>query len=117
MNTISNLQTALKQVITEFPNVEGVVLVLGASPIRPRHVYELCFSHGKAAARGEVDFSKSRAADGLSRKVHLRLSLLPPKVAFSFLFKGILIFHTYLTGYSDAGLEGCWVWFLSRSLV
>ncbi|KAG2693649.1 hypothetical protein I3760_08G105800 [Carya illinoinensis] len=68
MNTISNLQTALKQVITEFPNVEGVVLVLGASPIRPRHVYELCFSHGKAAARGEVDFSKSRAADGLSRK-------------------------------------------------
>ncbi|KAG7967493.1 hypothetical protein I3843_08G101300 [Carya illinoinensis] len=68
MNTISNLQTALKQVITEFPNIEGVVLVLGASPIRPRHVYELCFSHGKAAARGEVDFSKSRAADGLSRK-------------------------------------------------
>lgn len=74
MNTVCNLQTALKLVIGEFPGIQGVTLVLGASPIRPRHVYELCFSHGKAVARGGVDFTKSRAAEGLSRKVLLRYS-------------------------------------------
>lgn len=74
MNTVCNLQNALKLVIGEFPRIQGVTLVLGASPIRPRHVYELCFSHGKAVARGGVDFTKSRAAEGLSRKVLLRYS-------------------------------------------
>lgn len=72
MNAVSNLQTALKLMIGgEIANVREVVLVLGASPIRPLHVYRLCFSHGKVAVsvRGEVDFAKTRAADGLSRKV------------------------------------------------
>ncbi|KAL4603005.1 hypothetical protein ACB092_10G094600 [Castanea dentata] len=68
MNTVSNLQTALKLMMSEIPNVQGVILVLGASPIRPQHVYELCFSHGKVVGSGEVYFTKSKLAEGLSRK-------------------------------------------------
>lgn len=69
MNTVSNLQTALKLMMSEIPNVQGVILVLGATPIRPQHVYELCFSHGKVVGSGEIDFTKSKVAEGLSRKV------------------------------------------------
>ncbi|KAA8550878.1 hypothetical protein F0562_002562 [Nyssa sinensis] len=68
MTTISSLRTALQLVISEIPNVQGVILVLGASPIRPQCVYELCFSHGKVISGGARDFTKSRAAEGLSRK-------------------------------------------------
>ncbi|XP_062145058.1 uncharacterized protein LOC133852329 isoform X2 [Alnus glutinosa] len=69
MNAVSSLQAALKLLMSsEIANIREVVLVLGASPIRPLHVYQLCFSHGKVVL-GEVDFAKSRAADGLSRKV------------------------------------------------
>ena len=73
MNTVSNLRTALKLITTAIYNIQGVILVLGASPIRPQHVYELCFSNGNAVVvgngRGEVDFTKSKVADGLSRRV------------------------------------------------
>jgi hypothetical protein len=70
MNAVFSLQAALKLMMSsEIANIREVVLVLGASPIRPLHVYQLCFSHGKVVLGGEVDFAKSRAADGLSRKV------------------------------------------------
>ncbi|XP_050263731.1 uncharacterized protein LOC126707990 isoform X2 [Quercus robur] len=68
MNMVSNLQNALKLMMSEIPNVQGVILVLGATPIRPQHVYELCFSHGKVVGSGETDFTKSKVAQGLSRK-------------------------------------------------
>lgn len=66
MKTVSNIQTALQMVISEIPNVQQVMLVLGPSPMRPQHVYEVCFLHGKVICGG---FTKTRAAEGLSRKV------------------------------------------------
>ncbi|KAF5947226.1 hypothetical protein HYC85_013183 [Camellia sinensis] len=69
MTTISSLRTALQLMISEIPDINGVILVLGASPIRPQHVYEVCFLHGKVVSGDDVDFTKSRAAEGLSRKV------------------------------------------------
>lgn len=77
MSTVSSLQTALQLVISEIPNIQEVIFVLGASPLRPRHVYQLFFSHGKSVSRGEADFTKTKAAEGLSRKVRLQLFLLP----------------------------------------
>ncbi|PON55295.1 nonstructural protein [Parasponia andersonii] len=68
MRSISEFQTALKLMISEVPNIEGAILVLGASPIRPQHVYEFSFSNGKSASLGAPDFAKSRAAEALSKK-------------------------------------------------
>lgn len=66
MNCISNLKTALQLMIAEASKVEKVSLVLGPSPLRPLHVYELSFSHGRAVSG---DFSRSKVAETLSRKV------------------------------------------------
>ncbi|KAK4418263.1 hypothetical protein Salat_2239000 [Sesamum alatum] len=65
MNCISNLKTALQLMIAEAPNVEKISLVLGPSPLRPLHVYELSFSNGRAVSG---DFSRSKVAETLSRK-------------------------------------------------
>lgn len=69
MRAISDFQTALKLIISEIPNIQEAILVLGASPIRPQHVYEFSFSNAKSASVGAPDFAKSRAADSLSKKV------------------------------------------------
>ncbi|KAK9282531.1 hypothetical protein L1049_005451 [Liquidambar formosana] len=68
INTVSSLRAALQLMVTEIPDIQGVILILGASPIRPQHVYEMCFSHGRVVSQGGCDFTKSRAAEGLSRK-------------------------------------------------
>ncbi|KAL0371320.1 UNVERIFIED_CONTAM: hypothetical protein Sangu_0450100 [Sesamum angustifolium] len=65
MNCISNLKTALQLMIAEAPNVEKISLVLGPSPLRPLHVYELSFSHGRTVS---ADFCRSKVAETLSRK-------------------------------------------------
>ncbi|KAL8530656.1 hypothetical protein ACS0TY_007624 [Phlomoides rotata] len=65
MGCVSNLKTALQLMINEVPNVERISLVLGPSPLRPLHVYELSFSHGRAVSG---DFGRSKVAEALSRK-------------------------------------------------
>lgn len=75
MNTFSSIQTALQQIIIEVPDVQGAVLVLGSSPIRPMHVYEMSFSRGNVLSHGASDFSRTKAAEGLSRKVLFTLSI------------------------------------------
>lgn len=69
MDAFSGLQTALQLMLSEVPDIQGIILVLGASPIRPQHVYEFRFSHGRVVPGGACNFIKSRAAEGLSRKV------------------------------------------------
>ena len=69
MDTFSGLQTSLQLMLSEVPDIQGIILVLGASPIRPQHVYELQFSHGRVVPGGACNFIRSRAAEGLSRKV------------------------------------------------
>ncbi|XP_073158277.1 uncharacterized protein [Henckelia pumila] len=65
MNCISNLKTAVKSMFAEVQNVEKISLVLGPSPLRPLHVYEMCFVNVKADAG---DFSRSKVTELLSRK-------------------------------------------------
>ena len=69
MSRVSSLQIALQLMISEIPNIQEVILVLGASPIRPQHVYQMYFSHANAAPSAEADFVKGKTAEGLSRKV------------------------------------------------
>lgn len=69
MKTVSSIRTALQLVICVIPNVQQVMLVLGPSPMRPQHVYEVCFAHGKVVCGRAGDFTKTRTAEGLSRKV------------------------------------------------
>ncbi|XP_020238783.1 uncharacterized protein LOC109817849 [Cajanus cajan] len=68
MNSLSNMQTAFKIMISEVPAIDGVVLALGASPLRPQHIYVLNFSHGIDVSKVADDFARSKAAEGLSRK-------------------------------------------------
>ncbi|EOX94789.1 F15k9.21, putative isoform 1 [Theobroma cacao] len=68
MNSVSCLQTALQLMISEIPNIQEVILVLGTSPIRPQHVYQMYFSHSNAAPSVEADFIKGKTAEGLSKK-------------------------------------------------
>ncbi|KAI9119347.1 hypothetical protein K1719_010022 [Acacia pycnantha] len=68
MNALSNMKTAIQLIINEIPNIEEIILALGASPRRPQHIYVLSFSHGTAGPSGGNDFIRSKAADGLSRK-------------------------------------------------
>ncbi|GFP97829.1 hypothetical protein PHJA_001927000 [Phtheirospermum japonicum] len=65
MDCVTNLKIALQSVITEVPNVEKITLVLGPSPLRPLHVYELSFSHGRSFSG---DFSRTKIAETLSKK-------------------------------------------------
>ncbi|XP_021805738.1 uncharacterized protein LOC110749846 isoform X2 [Prunus avium] len=76
MRQVSDLQTALKLMISEVPHFQEAILVIGASPLRPHHVYELSFSSASAVPSSsgeherekELDFGKSRAAEVLCRK-------------------------------------------------
>ncbi|KAJ6412342.1 hypothetical protein OIU84_005408 [Salix udensis] len=68
VNTVGGLESALQLIISEVLCIEEVILVLGASPIRPQHVYELCFSRGNVVPRDDDGFAKSKVAEGLSRK-------------------------------------------------
>ncbi|KAF3618182.1 putative preprotein translocase subunit SCY2, chloroplastic-like isoform X1 [Capsicum annuum] len=66
MNTISSFKTALQLMITEFPAIQRAVLILGPSPLRPIHVYELNFSCDTAASGGH--FTRNRVVEALSKK-------------------------------------------------
>ncbi|XP_042007083.1 uncharacterized protein LOC121755766, partial [Salvia splendens] len=66
MGCISNLKAALQLLVAEVPNVDKISLVLGPSPLRPLHIFELNFSNGRPFLEG---FSRSKTAETLSRKV------------------------------------------------
>ncbi|XP_048233326.1 uncharacterized protein LOC8272054 isoform X2 [Ricinus communis] len=69
ISTITGLETALQLIISGIPGLESFILILGASPLRPQQVYELSFSHGNSLPGAHTDFAKTKAAEGLSRKV------------------------------------------------
>ncbi|XP_062114261.1 uncharacterized protein LOC133825294 [Humulus lupulus] len=69
IRTISDFQTALKLMISEVPNFQAAILVLGATPLRPRAVYEFSFpNHHSASVVTAPDFAKTRAAEVLAKK-------------------------------------------------
>ncbi|KAL3531353.1 hypothetical protein ACH5RR_010675 [Cinchona calisaya] len=65
MTTIADFRIALQLLITEVPHIDRLILVLGPSPLRPLHLYELCFSRGRIVS---AEFSRTKVADALSRK-------------------------------------------------
>ncbi|ONK61535.1 uncharacterized protein A4U43_C08F30970 [Asparagus officinalis] len=69
MNAISSLVSALKEAIDGTSNIHGVTLVLGASPARPQHVYEMFFPCGRVDSGDTTGCIKSKVAEALSRKV------------------------------------------------
>ncbi|XP_021727874.1 uncharacterized protein LOC110694990 [Chenopodium quinoa] len=69
MSKISGLQTALWLLIREFPSVEDLVFVFGASPHRPQHVYQIVFPHGRIALLDSEDKARNRTIEMLSKKV------------------------------------------------
>lgn len=77
MNSIVDVKTSLLSLINEAPGTENVTVVLGPSPLRPLHAYELWFSGGKIVS---VEFNRSRVTDALSKKA---IRMLLPKGAGS----------------------------------
>ena len=111
MNSVSGFQAAIKTLISETPNVQEVLLILGATPLRPQYVYELCFSHKNVVVRGADYFVKHKAAEVLSRKVRVNCSTFPK--FFQYLIQVLLL----IAGYSNINLKGCWVCLISRYTV
>lgn len=68
MKSLLNLETALKVIINEIPTVDGVILALGGSPLRPQNVYVLEFPRGIDFSNVGDDFARNKAAEALSRK-------------------------------------------------
>lgn len=66
MNTISKVKTALQLMISEIPSIETVLLVLGSTPLRPLHIFELQFLGGGRVLPG--DYSRTRTVETLSKK-------------------------------------------------
>ncbi|PIA30802.1 hypothetical protein AQUCO_05400121v1 [Aquilegia coerulea] len=68
MSSVSVLQTAIQLMLHEIHSIQGVMLVLGSSPVRPQHVYEMLFSHGRVVSDHGKENTKSKVAEALSRK-------------------------------------------------
>nr|GMD51579.1 Melanoma inhibitory activity protein [Ipomoea batatas]GMD56287.1 Melanoma inhibitory activity protein [Ipomoea batatas] len=66
MNMVSSMKTALQLIITEIPCIESVLLVLGPSPLRPMHIYELHFSRRARVSSG--DYTRTRVVETLCKK-------------------------------------------------
>lgn len=63
--TVGGLESVLQLIISEVFCFEEVILVLGANPIWPPHVYELCFLRGNVVAGDGGGSTKSKVAEGL----------------------------------------------------
>ncbi|KAF9604594.1 hypothetical protein IFM89_008038 [Coptis chinensis] len=73
MNTLASLKASIQLMLNESHNIEGVMLVLGSSPIRPQQVYEMLFSHGSFVAEHTIDYNKKAK---LQRLFHGRFFLI-----------------------------------------
>lgn len=65
MNSISSLLSALQQALDGPSCIHEVIVILGGSPARPQHVYELFFPYGRV----DSGSAKRKVAEALSRKV------------------------------------------------
>ncbi|CAK8543453.1 unnamed protein product [Lathyrus sativus] len=68
MSSLSNLQIALKMIINECHAIDGVILALGGSSLRPQNVYVLEFPRRLDVSNAGDDFARSKAAEALCRK-------------------------------------------------
>ncbi|KAH9320902.1 hypothetical protein KI387_015541, partial [Taxus chinensis] len=71
ITTISNLLLAVQTMVYKVPEVQIVLLALGASPTRPQHVYEIHFANKGSVPLGvqKPSAGKKARADVLSKKI------------------------------------------------
>ncbi|XP_057842798.2 uncharacterized protein LOC131052196 isoform X2 [Cryptomeria japonica] len=71
ITTVSNLLMAVQTMVCEVPEIQVVLLALGASPTHPRHVYEIHFTNKESIPMGvqKPSTEKKARADILSRKI------------------------------------------------
>lgn len=69
MNAISSLLSALRMALDETASIQGIILVLGASPARPLHIYELFFDHQMFNSEDMITSTRTKVAEALSRKM------------------------------------------------
>lgn len=69
MKGISILLCALQQALDEVSSIEGVVLILGGSLVRPLFVYDITISHGTFDSGSAKDHALTKLAQSVSRKV------------------------------------------------
>ncbi|WVZ86010.1 hypothetical protein U9M48_032858 [Paspalum notatum var. saurae] len=68
MNGISTLLCSLQQALDEVSSIEGVVLVLGGSLVRPLFVYDIAISHGTFDSGSAKEHALTKLAQSVSRK-------------------------------------------------
>ncbi|GJN10987.1 hypothetical protein PR202_ga29142 [Eleusine coracana subsp. coracana] len=68
MNGISALLSALQQALDEVPSIEGVILILGGSLVRPLFVYDITISHGRFDSGSAKESALTKLAQFVSRK-------------------------------------------------
>jgi len=69
MNGISTLLCSLQQALDEVSSIEGVVLILGGSLVRPLFVYDITISHGIFDSGSAKEHALTKLAQSVSRKV------------------------------------------------
>lgn len=68
MNGLSSVFSALQKALDEVPSIEGVLLILGGSLVRPLFVYDITISHGRFDAGSANERGASKLAQSVSRK-------------------------------------------------
>ncbi|XP_006654186.1 uncharacterized protein LOC102710979 [Oryza brachyantha] len=68
MNGLSSLCSALQKALDEVPSIEGVLLIIGGSLVRPLFVYDITISHGRFDAGSANEHGISKLAQSVSRK-------------------------------------------------
>ncbi|KAG0537584.1 hypothetical protein BDA96_03G161000 [Sorghum bicolor] len=68
MNGISTLLCSLQQALDEVSSIEGVVLILGGSLVRPLFVYDITISHGIFDPGSAKEHALTKLAQSVSRK-------------------------------------------------
>ncbi|RWW71707.1 hypothetical protein BHE74_00020525, partial [Ensete ventricosum] len=69
MCSISSLLSALQLALEEMPDIQEVTLILGASIVRPQHVFQLVFSGGNFGFGNLNKCTERKFSDNIARKV------------------------------------------------
>ncbi|CAL9761495.1 unnamed protein product [Musa acuminata subsp. burmannicoides] len=64
----SSLLSALRLALEEMPDIREVTLILGASIVRPQHVYQLVFSGGNFGSGNANKCTEKKISDNIARK-------------------------------------------------
>uniref|UniRef100_A0A0E0L069 Protein kish-A n=1 Tax=Oryza punctata TaxID=4537 RepID=A0A0E0L069_ORYPU len=98
MNGLSSVFSALQKALDEVPSIEGVLLILGGSLVRPLFVYDITISHGRFDAGSANEHGASKLAQSVSRKV------VPLQMCIKCNIAGIQIDNQQITSILDASI-------------